>query len=93
MDFIATLAGNFNRLYFRGHISKHEEIIDAAQTQLYKINAKYDKIKFLNILLEGNNTAYDKHKPQCTAPNTCPTNFAHESITYFLVQELDELGV
>ncbi len=93
MDVITNFADKFVQRHLNGRINKYTEIIEAARKQVYDIDNQLDKIKFLNIILEGNNKAYDRHKPECNAPNTCQTNLAHESITYFLAQELSRLGV
>lgn len=93
MDIITKLANKFVQRRLHGRITKYAEIIEAARVQLYDIDEELDKIKFLRIILEGNNEIYDEHKPNCTSPDTCPINFAHESIAYFLAQELARLGV
>lgn len=93
MDIIAKFADEFVQRHLNVRITKYAEIIEAAREQLYDIDNQLDKIKFLNIILEGNSKAYDRHKPNCTAPDTCPINLAHESISYFLAQELAKLGV
>lgn len=93
MDVITKFAEKFVQLHLNGRVNKHTKIIEAARGQLYDIDNQLDKIKFLNIILEGNNKAYDRHKPECESPNNCPTNLAHESVTYFLAQELSRLGV
>jgi len=93
MDIITKFADRFVQRHLKGRIDKYAEIIEAAREQLYDIDDQLDKIKFLNIILEGNNKTYDRHKPDCTAPDTCPINLAHESISYFLAQELARLGV
>ncbi len=93
MDIIKKISEKFIQRYLNGRISKYAEIIEAARTQLYDIDNQLDKIKFLNIILEGNNKTYDRHKPNCQSPENCDVNFAHESISYFLVQELNRLGV
>ena len=93
MDIITKHANKFNQLYFRGQITKYEEIIDSSREQLVEIDDHLDKIKFLNIILEGNNQVYEEHKPKCKDPDKCAINFAHESIAYFLIQELGRLGV
>lgn len=93
MDVIAKFANRFVQRHINGRIRNYDEVIEAAKEQLYTIDNRLDKIKFLNIILEGNNIVYDQHKPNCTAPDTCHINLAHESITYFLAQELARLGV
>lgn len=93
MDIIATFAKKFIRNYLQGSITDYDEIIEAAKMKVYEIDNQYDKIKYLNLILEGNNVAYEIHKPSCKNPVDCPTNLAHEAVTYFLAQELSGLGV
>lgn len=93
MEIITKIADNFVSEYIEHSVSNYIEIIEQAKSKLYAIDSQKDKIKFLNIILEANNKAYDRHKPKCSAPDKCQTNFAHESINYFLQQELNRLGI
>lgn len=93
MDIISKTAKTFVERYIYNGLSNYKKVIDAAKDQADDIDNQIDKIKFLNIILEGNIKEYDLHKPKCTNPEGCPTNFAHESIQYFLAQELSRLGV
>ncbi len=93
MDIIKETATRFATNHLRGRFTNYQEFIDLAKEKLYDIDNHSDKIKFINILLENNNTEYDKHKPNCTNPTGCPQNYAHENVTYYLSQELGRLGV
>lgn len=93
MDLIKHLAEDIVIDKIDGQYPEYEIIIDLVKTKLYDINNVSDKIKFLNIILEGNSKAYDLHKPGCIQPQTCPNNISHESISYYLGQELEKVGV
>ena len=93
MEFITKIANNFVTENLAHSVSNYPEIIDEAKRQLYKIDAQLDKIKFLDIILEANNKAFDRHKLKYTSPDKCLTNLGHESINFYLLQELDRLGI
>lgn len=93
MDIVKKIADKFIQHHLNGRITEYDEIIDAAKGQLYDIDDQLDKIKFLNVILEGNSKTFGKHSPVCKDPDNCSINLAHESITYFLAQELNRLGV
>lgn len=93
MDYINKLADKFNKLHISGRISKSDEIIEKAKTETNEIDDVYDKITFLRIVLEENEKEFQKHLPDCNEKNSCVINFARESISYYLNQELNRLGV
>lgn len=93
MSYIKKRADKFVQLYIDRQISKHNKVIDAAQTEIYDIDDDLDKATFLRIVLEANAEAYQKHLKVCTNEIDCPTNYNHESVTYFLTQELNRLGI
>jgi hypothetical protein len=93
MEFIIKIANNFVRDHLSHSVLKYEDIIDLAKSKLYEIDNQLEKIKFVNVILEANNKAFDRHKPKCDSPETCLTNLGHESINYFLLQELVRQGV
>lgn len=93
MDIIVKLADKFVLHHLTGIVTEYVKVIDVAREQLNEIDSHYDRIKFLNIAMEGNARTYDVHKLDCKKPDSCRINFAHESITYFLAQELGRLGV
>jgi len=93
MDIILKQANRFADNYFNGGVSRYQEILDSATDKVSAIDNPLDKIKFLNVVLEKNNSEYKKHKPVCVDPENCSKNFAYENIAYFLTQELNRLGV
>jgi hypothetical protein len=93
MDIIVKQANKFSDNYFNGGIFKYEELLKATRNKVNEIDNTFDKIKFLNVVLEKNNSEYEKHKPDCSDPDNCRYNFAYESISYSLMQELNRLGV
>lgn len=93
MDIILKQANRFVDNYFDGGLSPYQEILDSAKGKVYEIDNPLDKIKFLNVVLERNNSEYEKHKPVCGDPGNCAKNFAYENIAYVLTQELNRLGV
>jgi hypothetical protein len=93
MDIIKETAKRFGENYLRGGFTKYQDFLDSATKNLSNIDSPTDKIKFVNKLLEINEFEYGKHKPVCTDPTGCPQNYAHETVTYYLNQELCRLGV
>lgn len=93
MDIIIKQAKRFTDNYFMGGVSNYKEILEGAKQTINAIDNPLDKIKFLNIILERNNTDYEIHKPVCGDPENCNKNFAYESIGYDLKQELYRLGI
>jgi hypothetical protein len=91
---INKLADNFVKFNVNGRIKKSDEILEIAKKQVSDIDNEYDKIKFINKILEGNNIAYEYHlNEECTNREECSENMAREAINYFLTQELKRLGV
>lgn len=76
-----------------GGVSRYEEVLDAAKSDVYGIDNPADKIKYLNFILDRNNKDYAKHKLVCQNPENCSHNYAYGSIEYYLTQELNRLGV
>ena len=92
MDIILEKAKRFADNYFQ-NASRYEELLSSAKDKVYDIDDPLDKIKFINFLLDRNNSDYEKHKPKCTDPENCKYNYAYENIAYYLTQELNRLGV
>jgi hypothetical protein len=80
-------------MYLEKGFTKYQEFIDAAKNELGDIDSPGDKIKFINTLLDSNNSEYSKHLPECTNPTGCPQNYAYEKVAYYLTRELNRLGV
>jgi hypothetical protein len=93
MDIITKQATSFANNYFSAGVSRYEEILDKTRSKVNEIDSHVDKIKFLNIVLEKNNIDYEIHKEACKDPEHCHKNEAYETISYFLTQELNRLGV
>lgn len=93
MDIIKKMAEDFVKYNISGGTSEYKELINDVKNKLYEIDDQSDKIKYLNIVLDGNQTEYNKHKLVCKNEEHCPTNFSHESISYFLGNELKKLGI
>lgn len=93
MDLIKRMAEDFVANRISDGSPEHEEVIASVKNTLYDIRDINDKIKYLNIVLDENYKIYDIHKTNCSNPEKCLTNFSHESIAYFLGNELKNLGV
>ena len=93
MNYINKRASNFIRRYISQRVSEHETVIDAAISEIHNIDADLDRANFLRIILEENAKEYQKHLIICEDKANCETNYDHESISYFLAQELNRLGI
>ncbi len=93
MDLIKKMAEDFVKYNISGGTSEYKVVINDVKNKLYEIDDQPDKIKYLNIVLDGNQTEYNKHKLVCKDEEHCLTNFSHESISYFLGNELKKLGI
>ncbi len=93
MDIILKKAKEFADNYFMNSVAQYEELLDAVKSEVYGIDNPLDKIKYLNFLLDRNNTDYAEHKPRCPDGKNCRYNYAYENIAYYLTQELNRLGV
>lgn len=92
MEIIKKIADKFAIYNIRDNMDFKEVIVNA-RLELKDIDDHLHKIQFLTIILEDNNTKYDLHKPHCTSPTRCEKNLAYESVSYYLIQELNRLGV
>ena len=93
MNYINKRAEKFVRNYISGQVTEHKIVIDEAKLELYQINEDLDKVTFLRILLEENAKEFQSHLLHCTDREDCEINYDHESIAYFLTQELNLLGI
>lgn len=91
MEFIEKMSKEFSHQL--RNPDNHQDIIYNAKAKLREVDDLNDKIKFLTKVLEINSTLYQKHYAKCTDKENCPTNYGHETIAYFLTQELNRLGV
>lgn len=86
------MADDFIKYKISGVTPEYKDVIHDVKNILYEIDDQRDKIKYLNIVLEANQTKYNEHKLICQDKENCLTNFSHESISYFLGNELKKLG-
>lgn len=93
MNYIKKRADKFVERYIVGQVSDHQDVIDAAKSEIYNIDDDLDKVTFLRVVLEVNAKEYRDHLLVCSNKTGCQTNFDHESIAYFLTQELNGLGI
>lgn len=93
MDLIKKMADDFVKYKISGGAPEYKEVISDVKNIIYEIDDQRDKIKYLNIVLEANQAEYNEHKLICRDKENCLTNFSHESISYFLGNELKKLGV
>lgn len=93
MNYIKKRADKFVKNYIAGQLSDHEKIIYEVQSESYKIDDDLDKITFIRVILEENAREYAKHLLKCTNKDNCSVNYGHETIQYFLTQELNKLGI
>ena len=92
MNIIIEKAKRFADNYFQNP-TRYEELLTAAKSKLNDIDNSLDKIKFINFLLNRNNSDYENHKLKCTEQDNCRYNYAYENIAYYLCQELNRLGI
>lgn len=92
MDIITKIAKGLANRYLIGNFDEHKELLNSVKDELYNVDNPIDKINFINIILDRNKSEYEKHKLVCKNPMTCPQNYAHENVTYFLSQEINRLG-
>jgi len=92
MEIIRKIADNFAIYNIRDNMD-FNEVIQNVRSKLNDIDDHLHKIRFIKIILENNNAKYDLHKPHCTAPDRCEKNLAYESVAYYLMQELNRLGI
>jgi hypothetical protein len=74
------------------HISA-SKVIGQVRLAINDISNEADKIKYLSIILERNNLEAVKHQPICTKGEDCEIEKRLATISYYLNQDLEELGV
>lgn len=93
MDIINKIAkDSFDRNIEYG-FDDYKDVMSKIKREISNIDSQFDKVKFINIHLELVNEKYLEHLSECKNPQTCPTNFEYESISYFLKQELLKYGI
>jgi hypothetical protein len=93
MDIITKRAHNLATNNLRGIARHWKQALQTLQQEYEGVDDPLDKIKMITIFIEANQEAYDRHKPKCTDPVNCPDNYAHESMDYYLKQDLKRLGI
>jgi hypothetical protein len=93
MDFIKRKAKDFTDEHLMGGIASVQQLVNEAKEIISGFDNHLDKVKFLNLILEKNNYDYSEHLKVCKSKEDCSSNFSHESVAYYLSQELYRLGV
>jgi hypothetical protein len=93
MSYIKKRADSFVSQFILDGVSNSKEVIAQAKTEVYDIDDQLDKSVFLQTVLTANEDEYQKHLKTCKQPETCNRNYEHETISYFLNQELDRIGI
>jgi hypothetical protein len=92
--YIQSLAEDIASRYIERGIGDENKLIAKVRNEVYEIKSEQDKLGLLTIVLEANETEYQRHlKDECTDPKLCGTNKKHHRVAYYLQQELKELGV
>lgn len=92
MSYIKKRADQFVKQFISDGINNYKEVIDEAKSELYNIDDPLDKSVFLQTILIANEEECQKHLKVCKTIN-CPREFDYESISYYLNQELDRIGI
>lgn len=92
MDLIKKIAEDFVKYNICDGAPDQEKVVNDVRNKLFELHDEKDKVKYLNIVIEGNKMASNSHRLVCQNEN-CNTDFAHEYISYFLESELKKLGV
>lgn len=93
MDFITRKAKDFISIHFLDGMDSAQTTISEVRHEISDIDNTADKIKFLNLILEKNNSSYAEHLKVCRDKEECSFNYKCETIAYYLSQELGRLGV
>jgi len=94
MDIIKKLADEFaTRIYQPDSYQSASKIVEQVRFSIDGISNEADKIKYLSIILERNNLASVKHKQICTTGEDCDVEKRFASISYYLNQDLEKLGI
>ncbi len=90
--YIQSLSEEIVSRYIQHGIGDVNKLISKVRSELFEIKSETDKLGFLRIILDANETEYQKHLIGCKSPKTCDTNKQHQKIAYYLLQELTEIG-
>lgn len=91
-QYINTLSYDIANRYIKRGLGDENKLIDIVRKELFEIKSEQDQLALLTIILEANETAYQKHLEECQDRKNCDTNKKHERVTYYLQQELREIG-
>ncbi len=91
-QYINTLSNDIANRYLLHGLGDEKKLIDIVRKELFEIKSEQDQLALLTIILEANETAYQKHLEECQDRKNCETNKKHERVTYYLQQELREIG-
>jgi uncharacterized protein YggL (DUF469 family) len=91
-QYINTLSNDIANRYIKRGLGDENKLIDIVRKELFEIKSEQDQLALLTIILEANETAYQKHLEECLDRKNCETNKKHERVTYYLQQELREIG-
>ncbi len=91
MNILEQYANNVFKLQIDNGKS-HNEVLPILRNFLENIHNKFDKIKFMQIIISKTNDSLQKHKNNCTDIN-CKRDYNYSMIIYLLQQELIHLGV
>lgn len=70
----------------------YQDFVKLIKYELYEYSQTPHKIQFLETVMFKAKEKYDRHLPDCTAPDTCPTNFYYESVIFFLNEIRQDLS-
>ncbi|MBP6090697.1 MAG: hypothetical protein KA521_05540 [Crocinitomicaceae bacterium] len=91
--YIKSLADEIANRYIKNGMSDENKVLSKVRDELFEIKAEKDKLGLLSIVLEANEVEYQNHLRDCKNPNSCSTNKQHQRVSYFLQQELEEIGM
>lgn len=90
--YIKTLTDELIHRYIANGIND-VKLIEKVKENIYDIKSEKDKLEILRAILEANELQYQEHLKVCEKKDNCLTNKKHLKVSYFLQQELEELGV
>lgn len=93
MNYIQKRAEKFVLNNVKSEKPDYKEVISKAKLELLNIDSSIDKLTFLKIILETNARKLEEHLPTCSDKSSCQIDYSRESITYYLTQELNRLGI
>lgn len=92
MNLIERQAGEFYKKKTTVYFNSYQDYVREVKNELYEYSQTSHKIQFLEMVMFKAREEYDRHLPDCTAPNTYPTNFYYESVIFFLNEIRQDLS-